>query len=50
MVIFHGREMAHIDEGRKVMENVIKTLSEYGKLEQQPQQQGKRMLAVLGPK
>jgi translation initiation factor IF-3 len=50
MVVFHGREMAHIDEGRRVMENVIKTLSEYGKLEQPPQQQGKRMLAVLGPK
>ncbi|MDZ4852868.1 MAG: translation initiation factor IF-3 [Pirellulaceae bacterium] len=50
MVIFHGREMAHIDEGRRVMESVLKTLSEYGKLEQQPQQQGKRMLAILGPK
>jgi len=50
MVIFHGREMAHIDEGRRVMENVLKTLSEYAKIEQQPLQQGKRMLAMLAPK
>ncbi len=50
----HGRlsrsRDAHIDEGRRVMESVIKTLSEYGKLEQPPQQQGKRMLPFFGPK
>ncbi len=50
MVIFHGREMAHIDEGRRVMESVLQTLSEFAKIEQPPQQQGKRMLATLAPK
>lgn len=50
MVVFHGREMAHVEEGRKVMESVLQTLSEYAKVEQPPQQQGKRMFAMLAPK
>ena len=32
-VLFRGREMAHIEEGRKVMESVIEVLSELGKVE-----------------
>lgn len=49
-VIFRGREMAHIEEGRKVMENVLKELLEHGKLESNPQQMGKRMMATVSPK
>ena len=49
-VIFRGRELAHIDEGRKVMDQVITKLLEIGKLESPPQQQQKRMIAMVVPK
>ncbi len=49
-VIFRGREMAHVDEGRRVMESVLQELSEYSKIEQPPLQQGKRMIAMVAPK
>lgn len=49
-VIFRGREMAHVEEGRRVMENVIKVLLEFGKLESTPQQLGKRMICTIAPK
>lgn len=49
-VIFRGREMAHVEEGRRVMENVVKILLEYGKLESNPQQLGKRMICTIAPK
>lgn len=49
-VLFRGREMAHIDEGRRVMERAIVELGEYGKIEQPPQQQGKRMIATVAPR
>jgi translation initiation factor IF-3 len=49
-VMFRGREMAHVEEGRRVMEHVITDLAEYSKLEQPPSQQGKKMIAMLAPK
>lgn len=49
-VIFRGREMAHIEEGRKVMEGVLEELLQHGKLESNPQQMGKRMMATVSPK
>jgi translation initiation factor IF-3 len=49
-VIFRGREMAHIEEGRRVMEGVLEELLQYGKLESTPQQMGKRMMATISPK
>lgn len=49
-VLFRGREMAHIEEGRKVMQSVIETLSEYGKVETTPQQHGRRMICMIAPR
>jgi translation initiation factor IF-3 len=49
-VIFRGRELAHIDEGRKVMDRVVAELLEVGKLEGSVQNQGKRMMCTLMPK
>ena len=49
-VIFRGREMAHIEEGRRVMEGVIEDLEEFGKVEQAPQQTGRRMTCLIVPK
>ena len=49
-VIFRGREMAHIDEGRKVMDSVIEQLAEIGKVEQEPSRMGRRMTCLIVPK
>jgi translation initiation factor IF-3 len=49
-VQFRGREMAHIDEGRKVMQMVIETLSEFGKVDTPPSQQGRRITCMISPK
>ena len=42
--------MAHIEEGRRVMEGVIEDLVEFGKVEQAPQQNGRRMTCLIVPK
>jgi translation initiation factor IF-3 len=49
-VVFRGRELAHIDEGRKVMDRVVTELLEVGKLEAPPSNQGKRMICTVMPK
>lgn len=49
-VVFRGREMAHIEEGRRVMDGVIEELSDVGKLESPPQQNGRRMICTISPK
>lgn len=49
-VIFRGRELAHIEEGQRVMENVIEELAEFGKVETPPQRHGKRMMCTIAPK
>jgi translation initiation factor IF-3 len=49
-VVFRGRELAHIDEGKKVMERVVQELLAVGKLEAPPMNQGKRMICTVMPK
>ena len=48
--LFRGREMAHIEEGRRVMNDVLEELEELGKVEQAPQQHGRRMIAMVVPR
>ncbi len=49
-VLFRGREMAHIEEGQKVMEDVITKLAEHGKVETNPQRTGRRMICTISPR
>ena len=49
-VIFKGREMAHLQEGRKVMERAIEELMEVGKIESAPTQLGRRIVCTIAPK
>jgi len=49
-VIFRGRENAHIEEGRKVMANVLARLEEFGKQESPPMQQGRRIVVTVAPR
>lgn len=49
-VVFRGRELAHIEEGQKVMGHILELLAEHGKIESPPSQQAKRILCTLAPK
>jgi translation initiation factor IF-3 len=49
-VIFRGRELAHLEEGRKVIDQIIKDLEPVSKVESPPSHQGKRIVAILAPK
>jgi translation initiation factor IF-3 len=49
-VVFRGRELAHLEEGRKVIDHVLKELEDVGKIEAAPSHQGKRIVAILAPK
>ena len=49
-VMFRGREMAHIDLGRTLMEHFKADLAEISKPEREPKLEGKRMIMILTPK
>ena len=49
-VIFKGREMAHLQEGHKVMERAIEELTEIGKVESAPTQLGRRIVCTIAPR
>jgi translation initiation factor IF-3 len=49
-VYFRGREMAHMDLGRAVIERFIAAVSEEGKVEAPPKAFGKSLILVLAPK
>ena len=49
-VIFRGREIAHIEEGQKVINHVVQSLADVSKIESPPQHQGKRIICILSPR
>ena len=49
-VVFRGRELAHIDEGQRVMKNILVQLDPVGKVDAPPQQMGKRLVCTLSPR
>ncbi len=49
-VIFRGREMQHMAEGRRVLDLVLEKLADVAKVERPPLMEGKRMVATLAPK
>jgi translation initiation factor IF-3 len=49
-VRFRGREMAHQDIGRRVLERVKADLLEIGTVEQFPKMEGRQMVMVISPK
>jgi translation initiation factor IF-3 len=49
-VMFKGRELAHVEEGRRVLEEILQQLEDCGKIESPPSQQGRRIVCTLGPK
>lgn len=49
-VVFRGREIAHVQEGHRVMAGVVEGLMEHGKVETSPAQQGRRIVCTVAPK
>ena len=46
---FRGREMAHQDLGRDLLERVAEDVKEYGKIENMPKMEGRQMIMMIGP-
>jgi translation initiation factor IF-3 len=49
-VVFRGRELAHVEEGQRVVRHIIDLLEDVGKIESPPNQQGRRIVAIMAPK
>ena len=49
-MMYRGRQMAHIDLGREVLDRVAAELKDISKVEQEPKLEGRNMSMVLGPK
>jgi len=48
-IMFRGREMAHPELGRKILENVAERVAEIATIESHPKQDGRNMTMVLNP-
>ena len=48
-IVFRGRELAHIQEGERMLQQVIEMLAPYGKLDGRPSKQGKRISCTIAP-
>ncbi|MGI1661230.1 translation initiation factor IF-3 [Palleronia sp. KMU-117] len=46
---FRGREMAHQDLGRQLLERVATDVEEIGKIENMPKMEGRQMVMMIGP-
>jgi translation initiation factor IF-3 len=49
-VLFRGREVQHIDEGRRIIIGILEKLADVAKVEKAPSMEGRRMTAMLAPK
>jgi len=49
-VMFRGREMAHTDQGRSLLERVVSELQNEAVVEQSPRMEGRNMILLLGAK
>ncbi len=46
---FRGREMAHVELGRDLLQRVSEDTKEHGKVESMPKMEGRQMIMVIGP-
>jgi translation initiation factor IF-3 len=49
-MMFRGRQMAHPELGKAVLDRVATTLADVGKIEQEAKLDGRNMIMVLAPK
>ena len=46
---FRGREMAHLNLGRELLERVADDVEGHGKVENMPKMEGRQMIMMIGP-
>jgi translation initiation factor IF-3 len=46
---FRGREMAHQDLGRQLLERIAEDIKDVGRIENMPKMEGRQMIMVIGP-
>ncbi len=49
-VMYRGRELQHIEEGKRVLNHMLEKLIDLAKVEKAPSMEGKRMSTMLAPK
>jgi translation initiation factor IF-3 len=49
-VMYKGRELQHIEEGKRVLNHMLEKLNDLAKVEKPPSMEGKRMSTMLAPK
>ncbi|HBO44584.1 MAG TPA: translation initiation factor IF-3 [Planctomycetaceae bacterium] len=49
-VIFRGREIAHVEEGERVIKQILESLDDVAKVESPPARHGKRISGTLTPR
>jgi len=49
-VLFRGRELQHIEEGRRVIDQLLEKLADVAKVERAPSMEGRRMTAMVTPR
>ena len=49
-VLFRGRELQHIEEGKRIIVGMLEKLADLAKVEKAPSMEGKRLTAMLAPK
>ena len=49
VIRFRGREMQHKDKGYELLQKIAAEVANLGAIEQQPKQEGRNMIMILGP-
>jgi translation initiation factor IF-3 len=49
IVMYRGREMAHTELGREILERVVENLRDISQVERPPVLEGQNMVVILGP-
>jgi translation initiation factor IF-3 len=49
-IVFRGREMAHTELGRRILDRVVTDMEDIATVEQTPKQEGRNMTVVLAPR
>jgi translation initiation factor IF-3 len=49
-VVFRGREIAHAELGKRMLDRIAADMEDVGTVEQMPQQEGRNMTMVLSPR
>ncbi len=49
-IMFRGREVQHPDLGEKLLRRLAEDLDEFGRIESQPNLDGRNMIMIMGPK